>query len=108
MSSFLLLYPCRGSHRGGGTGRIVWIAASEVKRGSVESSVETRRHELLDGVEAPPQWSIVQAKNVNRGAAHFQPSLCVLNDTRERGRYRILDDGTRGPRDTGFDPIACH
>lgn len=42
------------------------------------------------------------------GAVHFQQSLQVLDAKGERVRYRILDDGTRGPRDTGFDPVACH
>lgn len=42
------------------------------------------------------------------GAVHFQQSLQVLDEQGERVRYRILDDGTRGPRDTGFDPVVCH
>ena len=42
------------------------------------------------------------------GAVHFQQSLQVLDAQGERVRYRILDDGSRGPRDTGFDPVVCH
>lgn len=42
------------------------------------------------------------------GAVHFQQSLQVLDEKGERVRYRILDDGTRGPRDEGFDPVVCH
>ena len=42
------------------------------------------------------------------GAVHFQQSLQILDDTGARIRYRIADDGTRGERDIGFDPVVCH
>ena len=42
------------------------------------------------------------------GAVHFQQSLMILDDKGERIRYLIERDGTRGARDTGFDPVTCH
>jgi hypothetical protein len=42
------------------------------------------------------------------GAVHFQQSLQVLDETGTRIRYLISDDGTRGERDIGFDPVVCH
>jgi len=42
------------------------------------------------------------------GAVHFQQSLQVLDETGTRIRYLIADDGTRGERDIGFDPVVCH
>ena len=42
------------------------------------------------------------------GAVHFQQSLTILDEKGERVRYMIEPDGTRGARDTGFDPVLCH
>ena len=42
------------------------------------------------------------------GAVHFQQSLQILDETGSRIRYMIADDGTRGARDIGFDPVVCH
>ena len=42
------------------------------------------------------------------GAMHFQQSLQILDETGQRLRYLINDDGTRGARDIGFDPVVCH
>ena len=42
------------------------------------------------------------------GAVHFQQSLQILDEAGSRIRYMINDDGTRGERDIGFDPVVCH
>ena len=42
------------------------------------------------------------------GAMHFQQSLQILDETGQRLRYLINEDGTRGSRDIGFDPVVCH
>jgi hypothetical protein len=42
------------------------------------------------------------------GALHFQQSLTILDDKGERIRYRIEPDGSRGARETEYDPVACH
>jgi hypothetical protein len=42
------------------------------------------------------------------GAVHFQQSLTILDEKGERVRYMINPDGSRGARDTGYDPIVCH
>jgi hypothetical protein len=42
------------------------------------------------------------------GAVHFQQSLTILDDKGERVRYKIEQDGSRGARETEYDPVACH
>ena len=42
------------------------------------------------------------------GAVHFQQSLQVLDENGQRIRYMYADDGSRGARDIGFDPVVCH
>jgi hypothetical protein len=42
------------------------------------------------------------------GAVHFQQSLMIFDDKGERVRYKIEPDGTRGARETEYDPVTCH
>ena len=60
--------------------------------------LHARRLYVLEG-RVPPD---------SPGAVHFQQSLQVLDETGARIRYLIADDGTRGERDIGFDPVVCH